>query len=111
MTARATALLNIVRYLARLARDNRGNVLGMSALFIFVTVVLAGSTVDTARLYLVKSRLQQACDSGVLAGRRFMVDSASTTLDANASTQATNFFNSNFTNGWLATTSRTFTPS
>lgn len=111
MTARATALLNIIRHLARLARDNRGNVLGMSALFIFVTVVLAGSTVDTARLYLVKSRLQQACDSGVLAGRRFMVDSASPTLDTNASTQATNFFNSNFTNGWLATTSRTFTPS
>ena len=111
MTARAKALLNFVQKLSRLARDQRGNVLGMAAIMLAVTTVLAGSTVDTARLYLVKARLQQACDSGVLAGRRFMVDSASATLDTNAATQATNFFNSNFTSGWLATSSRTFTPS
>ncbi|MBX9860176.1 MAG: hypothetical protein K2Y20_11370 [Sphingomonas sp.] len=100
----------VMQTLNRVARDQRGNVLAMSALLIFVTVVLAGSSVDTARLYLVKARLQQACDSGVLAGRRFMVDSASTTLDANASTQATNFFNNNFKAGWLQTGSVTFTP-
>lgn len=100
----------VMQTLNRVARDQRGNVLAMSALLIFVTVVLAGSSVDTARLYLVKARLQQACDSGVLAGRRFMVDSASTTLDANASTQATNFFNNNFKAGWLQTSSITFTP-
>ncbi|MBY0285269.1 MAG: pilus assembly protein [Sphingomonas sp.] len=100
----------VMQTLNRVARDQRGNVLAMSALLIFVTVVLAGSSVDTARLYLVKARLQQACDSGVLAGRRFMVDSASTTLDANASTQATNFFNNNFKAGWLQTTGITFTP-
>lgn len=111
MTARATKLLNLARKLARLARDNRGNVLGMAAVMLTVTTVLAGSTVDTARLYLVKARLQQACDAGVLAGRRFLIDSNNPTLDPNAVTQATNFFNSNFTSGWLATSSRTFTPS
>lgn len=100
----------VMQTLNRLAREQRGNVLALSALLIFVTVVLAGSSVDTARLYLVKARLQQACDSGVLAGRRFMVDSASTTLDSNASTQATNFFNNNFKAGWLQTSSVTFTP-
>lgn len=100
-----------MQLLNRVARDQRGNVLAMSVFIIFVTVVLAGSTVDTARLYLVKARLQQACDSGVLAGRRFMVDSASPTIDTNAATQATNFFNNNFKAGWLQTTSISFTPS
>jgi len=100
-----------MRLLARLAREQRGNVLALAAIMLTVTIVIAGSSVDTARLYLVKVRLQQACDSGVLAGRRFMVDSASTTLDTNASTQATNFFNNNFKAGWLGTSSVAFTPS
>lgn len=110
MTDSGNSRRGVMQLLNRVARDQRGNVLALSVLIIFVTVVLAGSTVDTARLYLVKARLQQACDSGVLAGRRFMVDSASTTLDANASTQATNFFNNNFKAGWLQTTSISFTP-
>lgn len=110
MTDSGNSRRGVMQLLNRMARDQRGNVLAMSVLIIFVTVVLAGSTVDTARLYLVKARLQQACDSGVLAGRRFMVDSASTTLEANASTQATNFFNNNFKAGWLQTTSISFIP-
>ncbi len=104
-------LIGLIRNFARLARDRRGNVLAIAAVMLAVTTVLAGSTVDTARLYLVKSRLQQACDSGVLAGRRFMVDSASPTIDSNAATQANAFFNSNFKASWLATNTVSFTPS
>lgn len=100
----------VMQMLSRLARAQRGNVLALAAIMLTVTIVIAGSSVDTARLYLVKVRLQQACDSGALAGRRFMVDSAATTLDTNAATQATNFFNNNFKAGWLQTASVTFTP-
>lgn len=111
MSRGSTGHGGVMRLLARLAREQRGNVLALAAIMLTVTIVIAGSSVDTARLYLVKVRLQQACDSGVLAGRRFMVDSASTTLDTNASTQATNFFNNNFKAGWLGTSSVAFTPS
>lgn len=110
MTKRGIWLAKWVRKLARLGRDNRGNVLGMAAAMLAVTTVLAGSTVDTARLYLVKARLQQACDSGVLAGRRVMVDSANPVLETHAATQANNFFRSNFRDTWLGTSSVTFTP-
>lgn len=100
----------VMHTLNRLARDQRGNVLALAALMLAVTIVLAGSSVDTARLYLVKVRLQQACDSGALAGRRFMIDDGNANLDSNAVTQATNFFNNNFKSGWLQTSSVTFTP-
>ncbi|MBA3880560.1 MAG: hypothetical protein C0500_12690 [Sphingobium sp.] len=111
MSRGSTGHGGVMRLLARLAREQRGNVLALAAIMLTVTIVIAGSSVDTARLYLVKVRLQQACDSGVLAGRRFMIDSAATTLDTNSSTQATNFFNNNFKAGWLGTSSVTFTPS
>jgi len=62
------------------------------------------------RLYVVKSRLQQACDAGVLAGRKFMVADGSSTLDANATRRAQDFFKNNFPAGWVNTTNLTFTP-
>lgn len=110
MTHPANWLMKLTKAVTRLSRDSRGNVLALSAVMIAVTAVLAGSSVDTARLYLVRGRLQQACDAGVLAGRKFALDT-STTLDSNASQQATNFFNSNFKTGWLGTNSVSFTPS
>ena len=96
--------------LGRLARDPSGNTLAIMAAMLLPMTALAGSTVDIARLYLVKVRLQQACDSAVLAGRRYLTDSSSTSLDDNTITQATNFFNNNFKPGWLQTTDVTFTP-
>ena len=95
-------------FLSALARDKRGNVLAMMAIFLIPMSALAGSAVDVGRLYLVKVRLQQACDAGALAGRKFMADSNSSNLDANAVTQAKTFFASNFPSGLLGT--RTFTP-
>ena len=57
---------------------------------------MVGSAVDVSRGYLVKTRLQQACDAGALAGRRVMTGA---TLDAAAKQQAQNFFNANVKNG------------
>lgn len=81
----------------------------MAAALIPLTA-FAGSAVDMGRLYVVKSRLQQACDAGVLAGRKFMLSDGSSTLDANATRRAQDFFKNNFPAGWVNTTNLTFTP-
>ncbi|SFJ56620.1 von Willebrand factor type A domain-containing protein [Sphingomonas sp. NFR04] len=97
--------------LARLRGNVAGNTLAMMAIALIPLLFIAGSAIDTARLYMVKNRLQQACDAGALAGRRFMLSSSSTTLDANATTQANAFFSNNFKLGLFGTKSVTFTPS
>lgn len=72
-----------------------------------------GCAVDAARVHVVNSRLQQACDAGALAGRRAMVDTSTTdtVLDPIATSQAQTFFANNFRSGWFGTTNVTFTPS
>lgn len=111
-------------FLSRLARDTGGNTLAMMAAFTIPLAALAGSAVDMSRAYLVRVRLQQACDAGVLAGRKLMTVTAGTTLDASAPAdpanptsatpvyqQARAFFVNNFPSGWMQTTNVTFTPS
>lgn len=95
-------------FLNRLRRDRRGNTLALMAAMLVPMMALAGSAVDVARLYVVKVRLQQACDAGVLAGRKAMISSPTNTYDANAQTQATSFFNNNFTSGWMTTNTVSF---
>ncbi|WBH16021.1 TadE/TadG family type IV pilus assembly protein [Sphingomonas radiodurans] len=100
----------ITTFLGRLRRDVRGNTLAVMAIALIPVSALAGSAVDMARLYVVKVRLQQACDAGVLAGRKFMTDTNSSALDTTAVSRATTFFNNNFTNGWMRTNTVSFTP-
>lgn len=85
-------------FLARLRRDERGNTLAIMAAALIPMIGMVGSAVDISRAYLVKTRLQQACDAGVLAARRTM-SGQSIANDTNAQTQATNFFNINLKNG------------
>ncbi|WP_246152425.1 Tad domain-containing protein [Sphingomonas montanisoli] len=84
----------------------------ISAMTMVPLMAFSGCAVDTARMYFVKMRLQQACDAGVLAGRRFMADTsmANTTLDTTASAQANAFFNNNFRTGWFGAKAVGFTP-
>jgi Flp pilus assembly protein TadG len=99
-------------FLGRLRRDTAGNTLAIMAAALIPLAAFSGSAIDIARLYVVKVRLQQACDSGVLAGRKFMTDTnPATPLDSTASTQATTFFNNNFRSGWFTTNTVSFTPS
>ncbi|MGW8190694.1 TadE/TadG family type IV pilus assembly protein [Sphingomonas hankookensis] len=93
--------------LGRLARDRRGNTLAMMAISLIPLVGLAGSAIDTARVYYVKVRLQQACDAGVLAGRKFM---NGTDFDTNAQQQAHAFFANNFRAGMMGSQSPSFVP-
>src|SRR4051812_15333305 len=85
-------------FLGRLRRDQRGATLAMMAAFVIPMIGVVGGAVDISRAYLVKVRLQQACDAGVLAARRTMTGS-SVVNDTNAKTQATNFFKINLKTG------------
>ena len=98
--------------LTRLRRDIRGNTLAIMAAALIPLIGFAGSAIDMARLYVVKVRLQQACDAGVLAGRKAMTDTQmSTPLEDAATTQATAFFNNNFRPGWYQNRNVSFSTS
>ena len=94
----------------RLARDVAGNTLAIMAIALIPLTAMAGAGVDTARLYVVKSRLQQACDAGALAGRKFLLDSSGTALDPAAAKQAQQFFANNFTAGYMQSGTPKFVP-
>lgn len=99
-----------IALLTRLARDRRGNTLAIMAISMIPLAALGGSAIDTARVYVVKTRLQQACDAGVLAGRKFMANSDSPALDATAVARANAFFANNFKGGYMMTGTAAFTP-
>ena len=98
-------------FLTRLARARGGNTLAIMAAATIPLIGFSGSAIDMARLYVVKVRLQQACDAGVLAGRKTMTDtSLSTPLDTAAGTQAQQFFTNNFRSGFFQSSTPVFTP-
>lgn len=98
-------------FLIRLSRDVRAATSAMMAASMVPLLLIAGSAIDVGRVYTVKSRLQQACDAGALAGRKSMKDTdAGTALDADAREQADSFFRNNFQEGWLDTRNVAFTP-
>jgi len=97
-------------FLSRLRRDVRGNTLALMAAMVVPLAALAGSAVDLSRMYAVKTRLQQACDAGALAGRKMMTDPDAQTLDDTATSAAQTFFSNNFNAGWFRTNTVSFTP-
>ncbi len=80
-------------FLARLKRDQSGNVIAMTAAAVLPMIAVIGGAVDMSRIYMTRTRLQAACDAGVLAGRKAM-----TTLvyDTASQTRANNMFNYNY---------------
>ena len=56
--------------LGRLCRDRSGNTLAMIAAALVPLLAMVGGGIDMGRSYLSQSRLQQACDAGVLAARK-----------------------------------------
>ncbi|MFZ2996746.1 pilus assembly protein TadG-related protein [Sphingobium sp.] len=82
-----------VGFMARLARNTAGNTLAITAAAVVPLLALVGGGIDLSRLYLSKSRLQQACDAGALAGRKAMSGITWTTANENV---ANNFFHMNF---------------
>ncbi len=91
-----------------LLRERSGNIMPMAAIGMVALAGMVGGGVDVSRAYMVQNRLQNACDAGVLAGRRSVSDSG---YDAAARAQATSFFDTNFdeTNEGVSGTSFTHT--
>lgn len=58
------------RFVDRIIRDERGNTLAIFAAALIPMVAMIGGGVDMGRAYMVETRMQQACDAGVLAGRK-----------------------------------------
>ena len=95
-------------FLQRLAKDVAGNTAAIMAAALLPLAGFTGAALDTARLYVVKVRLQQACDAGVLAGRKMMTGTA---MDDASKASANTFFANNFRQGWFTSKAVSFTPS
>ena len=97
--------------LARLARDRTGNTLALVAAGIIPILAMVGSGVDMGRSYLSQSRLQQACDAGVLAARKRLGTEAAVNgnVPADVADIGQRFFNINFQSGAYGTIDRSFT--
>lgn len=90
-------------FLARLRKDQTGNTIALMAAGLVPLAAMIGSGVDVSRIYLVKSRLQQACDAGALAGRRSMGVNTWAGNSYAARTAAENMFDANFGEGQSGT--------
>ncbi len=91
--------------IARLKSDVSGNVLPMMGAAILPLTAMIGGGIEASRIYMAKTRLQQACDAGALAGRKVMAAGSFTSAAATANGgldakgQATAYFKSNFAEG------------
>jgi len=93
------------RLLARLLRDNRGNVLVIVGAALVPLTIMIGSGIDLSRAYMAKSKMQSACDSAALAARRVLKND---TLTSDVENTGKEFFGFNFPQGIYGTAS--FTP-
>ena len=95
----------------QLARDRAGNTAAIVAAGIVPLMAMVGGGVDMSRSYLSESRLQSACDAGVLAARKKLASQVVTpgALPADIKAIGDSFFNINFRPGAYGTKNRAFT--
>lgn len=103
---RGTIFSRLRRGTNRLLRDKRGNAMFLTAAAALPVIGLIGSGVDIGRAYMAQLRLQQACDAGVLAGRRAM---AGGTYSTAAQQEAQKMFAHNFSDNAYGSSGVTFT--
>ncbi|HYD24258.1 MAG TPA: Tad domain-containing protein [Croceibacterium sp.] len=96
--------------LARLLHDRAGNTLAMVAAALFPLLALVGGGIDIGRGYISQTRLQQACDAGVLAARKRLGTEAAVSgeIPDDAAEAGVRFFNLNFQNGSYGSQERAF---
>ena len=82
-------------FLTRLRRDVSGNTLALAAAALIPLIGIIGSGVDISRMYIVKTRLQHACDAGALAGRKAMGSGQWSQSNYAARVAAEKFFDAN----------------
>lgn len=91
----------------QLLNDVRGNIMPMAAIAMVAMAGMVGGGVDISRAYMVQNRLQNACDSAVLAGRRAVAENG---FDTAAKAQAEDYFDTNFNQANEGTRGTVFTP-
>ncbi|PTR08254.1 Flp pilus assembly protein TadG [Novosphingobium sp. GV055] len=96
-------------FMGRLAKDRAGNALAIMTLTAFTMITLAGLGMDMSRAYLTKTSLQDACDAGVLAGRKAMA--ASGVYGAAEQAKANKMFNFNINENRTESSAAVFTTS
>ncbi|MDC7810061.1 pilus assembly protein TadG [Sphingomonas koreensis] len=96
MIQRARAANSARTWLTSLARDTRGNTIAIIAASIIPLAGMVGGGVDISRMYIVKTRLQHACDAGALAGRKLMGGGSWSANNYAARDEAGRFFDANF---------------
>src|SRR5690554_1762808 len=94
--------------LRALSRSESGNVLAITAAATIPMLGVIGGAIDISRIYLTKSRIQAACDSAVLAGRKAMT---TVTYTPQAKARADSMFNFNFQEGDYGTSGTSFNSS
>ncbi|MBN8484341.1 MAG: VWA domain-containing protein [Sphingomonadales bacterium] len=94
----------------RLRQDRSGNTLAMIAAALVPLLAMVGGAIDMGRSYLAQTRLQQACDAGVLAARKRLGTSAAAggEIPSDVTEVGDRFFNVNFPDGSYGTTGRDF---
>jgi Flp pilus assembly protein TadG len=107
MSKRQEPRKSIAKRLTRLAVDTTGNAMMIMGIALIPIIGMVGSAFDMGRAYMVKSRLQQACDAGALAGRRNMTTDL---LDATSEKLAKDFFKNNYRDGAFGSSNIAFTP-
>ncbi len=95
MSLRPTAVTSARAIMSALARDKRGNTLAIVAASLIPLAGMVGGGVDLSRMYIVKTRLQHACDAGALAGRKQMGGGTWAYNNNAANTAALRFFDAN----------------
>lgn len=97
-------------FVRKLARDRAGNTAVLIAASIAPLLALIGGGIDMSRSYLSQARLQQACDSGVLAARKAL--GSEVVVDGNVPSDVSDignrFFNINFREGAYGSEDRSF---
>ncbi|MBL8649488.1 MAG: TadE/TadG family protein [Sphingopyxis sp.] len=102
---RGTLIRDIWRGVRKLLRDQRGNAMMLTAAAIVPVIGIVGSGIDIGRGYMAELRLQQACDAGVLAGRRYMGVSS---YGDKAEAEASKMFDFNYPAGFYGSESVSF---
>ena len=97
-------------FLRALLRDRAGNTLALVASAMVPLLAMIGGGIDMGRSYLSQSRLQQACDAGVLAARKKLGSEVATTGEVPAEVVAIGerFFDINFRDGAYGSIDRDF---
>lgn len=90
-------LRRIRRFLCRFGRDDRGGTIIIIAAAAVPMVAFMGISVDTARGYVVKQRLNYAIDGAALAAAR-------SSLDKDYAKIGRKFFDANFPSGFMGVT-------